>query len=106
MNTEHRYRLGILAVIALWFVLRVVFFNGYYVEDAPGYVTDATWAATGQYHARHDVNGLNVGTYLPVAPWLWLLGKTEPALAVWPMACSLLGLLSIASNDEVTAPLT
>ena len=97
MKGVHGFRFRLLAVVALWFGLRLAYFNGYYVEDAPGYITDASWAAIGQYHARHYVNGLNVGTYLPVAPWLWLLGKTEVALAVWPMACSLIGLLSVAA---------
>ena len=97
MKGVHGFRFCSIAVVALWLGLRLAYFNGYYIEDAPGYITDASWAAIGQYHVRHYVNGLNVGTYLPVAPWLWLLGKTEAALAVWPMACSLIGLLSVAA---------
>ena len=85
------------AVALLWLALRLAYFNGYYVEDSPGYVTDALYAATGNYHARDHVNGLNVGTYLPVAVPLRLQGKTEAALSLWPLACSLLGLASLAA---------
>lgn len=96
-----RFRLALLALVAVWLALRVAFWNGYYTEDAPGYVTDAIWAATGNYHVRNHVNGLNVGTYLPVAIPLAIFGKSEAALSLWPLACSLLGLLSIASAARV-----
>lgn len=89
------FLLCLAAIIVVWLVARVVYWNGYYVEDAPGYVTDAIWAALGDYHARDHVNGLNVGTYLPVALPIYLFGKSEVALGLWPMACSLLGLLSM-----------
>ena len=91
-----RFRLALLAVIAVWLALRVVYWNGYYTEDSPGYVTDAIWMAVGNYHVRNHVNGLNVGTYLPAALPIVVFGKSEAALSVWPMVCSLLGLLSIA----------
>jgi hypothetical protein len=89
------FLLALTAVLAIWLGARIVYFNGYYTEDAPGYVTDAIYAALGQYHARDHVNGLNVGTYLPVAVPILLLGKSEIALAVWPLLSSLLGVLSI-----------
>ena len=54
-------------------------------------MTDAIWVALGNYHARDHVNGLNVGTYLPVALPIWLFGKSEIALSLWPLVCSLLG---------------
>ena len=79
---------------------RLVYWNGYYTEDAPGYVTDAIWAALGNYHARDNVNGLNVGTYLPVALPIWLFGKSEIALSLWPLSCSLLGLVSLAGAER------
>lgn len=94
--SPRQYRLGLAAAAAVWLVFRIVYWNGYYTEDAPGYVTDAIWAALGNYHARNHVNGLNVGTYLPVALPIRILGKSEPALSVWPLACSFLGLLSMA----------
>jgi hypothetical protein len=94
--SSRRFRLGLAVIIAIWCTARIAFFNGYYTEDAPGYVTDATWLAVGNYHVRNHVNGLNVGTYLPVALPLAVFGKTEAALAIWPLACSLLGLLSLA----------
>jgi hypothetical protein len=97
VDTHLRFRVAFAAVLALWLALRLLYWNGYYTEDAPGYVTDAIWAALGQYHARDYVNGLNVGTYLPVALPLWLFGKSEAALSVWPLACSLLGLLSLSA---------
>jgi 4-amino-4-deoxy-L-arabinose transferase-like glycosyltransferase len=59
-------------------------------------VTDAIWVALGEYHARDHVNGLNVGTYLPVALPIWLFGKSEIALSLWPLLCSLLGVASLA----------
>ena len=96
-----RFRLAIASAVAIWLVLRVLYWNGYYTEDAPGYVTDAIWAALGQYHARTNVNGLNVGTYLPVALPIALFGKSEVALSIWPLACSLLGLLSIATAARI-----
>ena len=96
-----RSRLALLVIVSLWLALRVVYWNGYYTEDAPGYVTDAIWIVLGNYHARHYVNGLNVGTYLPVALPIWILGKREVALALWPLACSLVGLLSIAGSARV-----
>ena len=96
-----RFRLALLVTVLLWLALRVVYWNGYYTEDAPGYVTDAIWIVLGKYHARNYVNGLNVGTYIPVALPLWLLGKREVALALWPLACSLGGLLSIAGSTRI-----
>ena len=101
MTTTVTFRLALLAIVSLWLALRAVYFNGYYTEDAPGYVTDAIWFVLGNYHARHYVNGLNVGTYLPVALPLWSLGKREVALAIWPLACSLVGLLSIAGSARI-----
>lgn len=80
----------------MWLSARLFYWNGYYTEDAPGYVTDAIWMALGNYHARDHVNGLNIGTYLPVALPIRLFGKIEMALSIWPMLSSLLGLLSIA----------
>jgi 4-amino-4-deoxy-L-arabinose transferase-like glycosyltransferase len=87
---------GFAAVLLVWLAARVVYFNGYYTEDAPGYVSDAIAIALGQYEPRHHVNGLNIGTYAPVAIPLLVLGKTDAALSVWPLLCSLLGVLSIA----------
>lgn len=59
-------------------------------------MADAAWLALGDFHARDYVNGLNVGTYIPVAVPLRLFGKSEFALSLWPLACSLLGTLSMA----------
>jgi hypothetical protein len=97
-TSRHVKASGIAVALAatLWLVLRAIYWNGYYTEDAPGYVTDAIWAALGRYAARDHVNGLNVGTYLPVALPLRLFGKSEVALSLWPLASSLLGLLSLA----------
>jgi hypothetical protein len=88
--------IGAGAVFAAWLCLRVLYFNGFYLEDAPGYVTDAAYVALGQFWARDYVTGLNVGTFVPVALPLALLGKTEVALSLWPLACSLLGMTSMA----------
>jgi 4-amino-4-deoxy-L-arabinose transferase-like glycosyltransferase len=89
------YAASVLLILAVWIGLRIAYWNGYYVEDSPGYVTDAIWAATGNYHARDHVNGLNVGTYLPVAIPIAIFGKSEVALSVWPLFCSLLGMVSL-----------
>jgi hypothetical protein len=96
-------KLGVaLFVIGLtWIGSRAVYWNGYYTEDAPGYVTDAIWMALGNYHARDHVNGLNIGTYLPVAFPIWLFGKSEIALSLWPMLCSLLGVVSIGGLSSI-----
>jgi len=59
-------------------------------------VTDAIYAAMGAYHARTYVNGLNVGTYLPVAIPIKVFGKSEFALSVWPLMSSALGVASVA----------
>jgi len=96
-----RFRLALLAVVVVWIGCRVVYWNGYYTEDSPGYVADAIWMALGQYHARDHVNGLNVGTYLPVALPVWIFGKSELALGLWPLSCSLLGLGSIAGLSRM-----
>ena len=90
-----------LAIGLIWLGLRIRYWNGYYTEDSPGYVTDAIWAALGQYHARDNVNGLNVGTYLPVAIPLRLFGKSELALSLWPLFCSLLGVASLAGAAAI-----
>ena len=87
---------GLAGVGLLWLGLRLVFFTGYYAEDAPGYITDAIDLALGTYHARAHILGLNVGTYAPVAVPLALLGKTDAAVAIWPLLCSFLGLSSLA----------
>ncbi len=91
------FRLALLALFGLWLAWRVIYWNGYYTEDAPGYVTDAVYAAVGNYHARDYITGLNIGTYLPVAVPLGVLGKTEFALTLWPLFCSLLGVASVAA---------
>ncbi len=95
------YRIALGVIGLLWLALRIAYWNGFYTEDAPGYVTEAIWMALGQYDARDHVNGLNVGTYLPVALPIWLLGKSEVALGLWPLACSLLGLLAIAGLTRI-----
>ena len=95
------FRLALLAMGVLWIGLRVVYWNGYYTEDAPGYVSDAIWMALGNYHARDHVNGLNVGTYLPVAVPIRLFGKSEIALSLWPLFCSLLGVVSMVGSTTV-----
>ena len=69
MKGVHGFRFRLLAVVALWFGLRLAYFNGYYVEDAPGYVTDASWAAIGQYRARHSLAFFDF--------WLNPLGRTH-----------------------------
>jgi hypothetical protein len=84
-----------MAVALVWLGARVAYFNGYYTEDAPGYVSDAVAIALGTYQARHHVNGLNIATYAPVALPLSVFGKSEVALSVWPLLCSLLGMVSI-----------
>lgn len=86
---------GFAAVLLVWLAARVFYFNGYYTEDAPGYVSDAIAIALGQYQPRHHVNGLNIGTYAPVALPLLVFGKTEAALSLWPLLSSLIGLVSI-----------
>ena len=90
-----------LAIALAWVVLRAVYWNGYYTEDAPGYVTDAIYMALGDYHAREYVNGLNVGTYLPVALPIWLFGKSEVALSLWPLLGSLVGLVSVIGLSAI-----
>lgn len=101
MGATLRFRLALLAVVAVWLGCRIVYWNGYYTEDSPGYVADAIWMALGRYHARDNVNGLNVGTYLPVALPLWMFGKSEIALSLWPLSCSLLGLGSMAALSRI-----
>jgi Dolichyl-phosphate-mannose-protein mannosyltransferase len=90
------FRVACIAIGLTWIGLRVLYWNGYYTEDAPGYVSDAIWMALGNYHARDHVNGLNIGTYLPVALPIRLFGKSEIALSVWPLLCSLAGMVSLA----------
>jgi hypothetical protein len=89
-------RVALFAIGLTWLGLRIFYWNGYYTEDAPGYVTDAIWLALGQYGVRDHVNGLNIGTYAPVAIPIWLFGKSEIALSLWPIACSLLGMAAVA----------
>jgi len=96
VRANWRFGVVFLAILAIWLGFRVAYWNGYYVEDAPGYVTDAIYLALGNYHARDYITGLNVGTYVPVALPLKLLGKSEVALGVWPLFCSLVGVLSLA----------
>jgi Dolichyl-phosphate-mannose-protein mannosyltransferase len=92
------FTLAATLVAVIWLAARVAFFNGYYTEDAPGYVSDAVSLALGQYQARNHVNGLNVGTYLPVALPLRVMGKSEVALSLWPLFCSALGVASMAGT--------
>ena len=96
-----RFRAAVLVIALAWIGLRAIYWNGYYTEDSPGYVTDAIHAALGDYHARGDVNGLNVGTSLPVALPITLLGKSEIALSLWPLFCSLLGVASVAGAAAI-----
>ena len=101
MLSTLKFRLALLAIGLTWIGLRVVYWNGYYTEDAPGYVTDAIWMALGNYHARDYVNGLNIGTYLPVALPIRFFGKSEIALSLWPISCSLLGMVSLAGLSGI-----
>jgi hypothetical protein len=93
--------LHVAVIAAVWIAVRLAFFNGYYTEDSPGYVSDAIAIATGEYQPRNHVNGLNVGTYAPVAVPLWVMGKSEIALSLWPLTCSALGVVSIACLSTV-----
>jgi 4-amino-4-deoxy-L-arabinose transferase-like glycosyltransferase len=95
LHDRRWFRLACAAILLFWLGARAIYWNGYYTEDAPGYVTDAIWTALGEYHARDHVNGLNVGTYLPVALPIVVLGKSEFALVLWPLFSSLVGLLSL-----------
>ena len=63
----------------------------------PGYVTDAAYVALGEFRARDYITGLNVGIFAPVGLALALFGKTEAALSLWPLACSLLGMASMGA---------
>ena len=92
---------ALLAVGLLWLALRVVSFTGYYTEDAPGYVSDAIQCVLGTYRARAHILGLNVATYLPVAVPLALFGKTDLAVGLWPLLCSLLGLVSLTGASTL-----
>jgi hypothetical protein len=96
-----KFGVALLAIGLTWTGSRAAYWNGYYTEDAPGYVTDAIWMALGNYHARDYVNGLNIGTYLPVAVPIRLFGKSEIALSFWPMFCSLLGLASLGGLGSI-----
>ena len=100
-HRSRRLQLAVLALALLWLGLRVAYWNGYYTEDAPGYVTDAIYFSLGLSHARDYVTGLNVGTYLPVAIPLRVFGKAEIALSLWPLLCSLLGVASLAGAAAI-----
>jgi 4-amino-4-deoxy-L-arabinose transferase-like glycosyltransferase len=88
--------IAVVLIAIVWLSARAWFFNGYYTEDAPGYVGDAVAIATGTFGPRNHVNGLNVATYAPVAIPLLVLGKSDIALSLWPLFCSLLGVVSVA----------
>jgi 4-amino-4-deoxy-L-arabinose transferase-like glycosyltransferase len=91
----------LLAIGLLWLGLRILYWNGYYTEDSPGYVTDAISLALQDYHARNHVNGLNIGTYAPVAIPIALFGKSEIALSLWPLFCSLLAVVSLGGAASI-----
>ena len=78
-------------------VSALVYFNGFYLEDSPGYITDAAYVALGEFRARDYITGLNVGIFAPVGLALALFGKTEAAISLWPLACSLLGMASMGA---------
>jgi hypothetical protein len=83
------------SVFILWWYLRMHYRIGYYGEDAPGYVTEAIDFATGIWEPRDFVNGLNIGTYIPVGLCIRFFGKSETILMLWPLICSLIGMLSV-----------
>lgn len=91
------FRAGTVLVAGIWLVLRTIYFNGFYLEDSPGYVTDAAYLALGEFRARDYITGLNVGIFAPVGLALALFGKTEAAISLWPLACSLLGMASMVA---------
>jgi dolichyl-phosphate-mannose-protein mannosyltransferase len=97
LNGGWTFRFALVTVGLIWIGLRVAYWNGYYTEDAPGYVTDAIWTSLGNFQARDNVNGMNVGTWMPVALPLKVLGKSEIALSIWPLFCSLLGVVSLGA---------
>jgi hypothetical protein len=89
------YFLIFISVILVGIMLRLHYSIGYYYEDAPGYVSDAVEFSAGNWKPRDFVNGLNIGTYLPVGLFIKLFGKNETTLMLWPLLCSILGISSV-----------
>jgi hypothetical protein len=81
--------------LLLWAGLRVTFYIGYYMEDAPGFVADAVSWASGTWQPRTSLPGMRIGTYIPAGMAMALFGKTELAISVWGLASSLAGLLAL-----------
>ena len=81
--------------LLVWAALRAFFFIGYYMEDAPGFATDAVSWASGSWEPRTNLPGLRIGTYIPAGMAISVLGKTELALSAWPLASSLAGTLAL-----------
>jgi hypothetical protein len=84
----------LVGTLLLWAGLRVTFYIGYYMEDAPGFVADAVSWASGTWQPRTSLPGLRIGTYIPAGMAMALFGKTEIAISVWGLVSSLAGLLA------------
>jgi dolichyl-phosphate-mannose-protein mannosyltransferase len=95
------YAIAAAALVLTWAAARAFFWNGYYTEDAPGYVIDAVAVALGHRWVPTYVNGLNVATYVPVALPIRILGKSELALSIWPALCSLLGMIALGTLASI-----
>ena len=88
-------RAPLITALVVWAALRMFFYVGYYMEDAPGFVADAVSWASGSWEPRTNLPGLRIGTYIPAGIAISLLGKTELALSLWPLASSLAGTLAL-----------
>jgi 4-amino-4-deoxy-L-arabinose transferase-like glycosyltransferase len=85
-----------LALITLFgLLLRIYFFVGLNWEDSPRYVWDAAQVAGGGGDIQRNVNGLRMMVIYPVGFFFWMFDVSEYSAAVYPLLCSLGGIVLI-----------
>jgi|GEM_PF-2177060 len=95
LDTVSRARWPVFAVILLGLAIRLLFFNGYQGHDDRSYVTFATILAEQGRVAVEDRSQWigRIGFWVPVAGAVSIFGLSNFSLTLYPLVCSLGGIL-------------
>ena len=77
------------AVVALVAAAQILFASGLYGTDDVLYALRGAEIASGIWRPSDNITEIRYGISIPIAAFLRLIGRTEPALAAWSFVCSL-----------------
>ena len=86
---RHADALALLVLVIVAAAIRIWFFRGLMGSDDSIYATRGLEIASGLWLESTYIGALRYGVNLPIAAAVHLLGRTEGALAVWGLVCSL-----------------